>query len=77
MEPVNARYNEMMRQWWQFTETKLDFYDNKLKAHQDHVYSMRQYHARKDIEEQQIYNYWQGKLEVAKKSLGSKIDVYA
>ncbi len=77
MEPVNAHYYETMKRWWQFTETRMDFYDTKLKEHQDHVFKMREYHTRKDAEEQRIYIYWKGKVEIVNNARGTKVDVYA
>jgi hypothetical protein len=77
MTSVNTDYYAMMRRWWQFTETRLDFYDNKLKAYQDRVYEMRAYHARKDSEQERIYEYQQGQLKIYAQPRGQKVDVYA
>lgn len=77
MNPVNSDYYAMMARWWQHTEKRLDFYDNKLKEHQDRVYTMRSYHNRKDIEQQQIYEFYQGKLDFYKQQRGQHVDVRA
>lgn len=77
MTPINSDYYATLKRWWQITENRLDFYDIKLKKHQDSVREMQAYHDRKDAEQLQIYEYYRGKLETHSPQKGRKVDVYA
>lgn len=77
MNAVNADYHATMARWSQFTANKLDFDNDKLKQHRNHVYAMREYHACKDLEQYYMYQYHQGKLEIAQQQQGQHVDVRA